>query len=104
MSTHLDKYEVDQALKEEYITYVQSTLGELERLLHSLKAEYTLSSRDDIRRQFHSLKGTGTSYGFPEITQICGRLEDAIKQEHIELFYLLRAGIEDIRQALKNPY
>lgn len=39
---------------------------------------------EDLRTEFHKLKGTGRTYGLPEITQIGGAIE--VLCDHPELF------------------
>ena len=102
MST-FGSFEVDQQMKDEYLAYGQSTLDDIERALLSLSTEETSSKLEDIRRQIHSLKGTGTSYGFPDVTRICGLLEDSIKQQRSGLLEFLKEGMKDLRDVLKKP-
>ncbi len=103
MTAHSGNFEVDPQLKEEYVAYGQSTLDDIEKALHALGTEDSAPKMEDIRRQIHSLKGTGTSYGFPEITKICAVLEDSIKQQKLGLLDLLLDGIKDMRKTLKKP-
>jgi hypothetical protein len=39
---------------------------------------------DEIRRLSHNLKGTGTSYGFPDITRLGAGIEKASKEQNLE--------------------
>ena len=103
MTTNIKNFELDQGLKEEYLAYAQSTINDLESALNSLGTEVITSRLGDIQRQIHSLKGTGTSYGFPEITRICRHLEDCIKLQKLDLLENLHDGIKNIREVLRKP-
>lgn len=66
--------------------------GKLSEILAELKAEYRTSfprklqklrdaaatgDNDLLREEFHKLKGTGKTYGFPEVSVICEAMEFA---------------------------
>jgi CheY-like chemotaxis protein len=54
-------------------------LAKRERELPVLQGLLDRSEFDDMRRIGHNLKGTGTSYGFPELTRIGKAIEEASK-------------------------
>jgi len=49
----------------------------LERNAHGIDEALRLGDIEAVRRFGHGLKGSGSSYGFPEITRLGGRLEAA---------------------------
>lgn len=66
--------------------------GKLSEILAELKAEYRTQfprklqklrtvfdggDRDALREEFHKLKGTGKTYGFPEVSILCEVMEHA---------------------------
>jgi CheY-like chemotaxis protein len=55
--------------------FLERRVGELELLRRALAAADHL----EIRRIGHNLKGVGTSFGFPEFTELGGRLESAAR-------------------------
>jgi HPt (histidine-containing phosphotransfer) domain-containing protein len=91
-------FAIDQNLKDEYREYVLTTLDQIEKMLASDEINQTWTSWDEARRHLHSLKGTGTYYGFPEITALSGALEDLAKQNDLSALPQLRSGLEEIRQ------
>lgn len=60
--------EVLAELKAEYLQSLPVKIAKLEKLL----AEEAWS---DLTEEFHKLKGTGKTYGFPEISILCEKLE-----------------------------
>ncbi len=58
---------------------IESSIGRLE------EAPGDVAALTDLRRDFHGLSGTGTSYGFPEVTRVCRTVD-------VEAVGLLRAG------------
>lgn len=62
--------------------------------LRSLLADHRL---DEMRRIAHRMKGTGTSYGLPEITRLGGALETAAESADDNA---LRALLDHLEAAL----
>ena len=50
-------------LREEYVAELPAKIQEIEKNLQS-------SNHDQLRDNFHKLKGTGKTYGIPEISQL----------------------------------
>lgn len=59
--------------------YRQAIVGRVAELQSALRhAENGVATADDaIRRIAHSLRGSGATYGFPEVTDAAGAVEDA---------------------------
>ena len=69
--------DIPQGLEKLARRYISTRLQELpvfENLLG--RSEF-----DEIRRLSHNLKGTGTSYGFPDITRLAAAMERASKEQ-----------------------
>ena len=60
--------EVLAELKAEYLQSLPTKIAKLEKLLAS-------ESWTELTEEFHKLKGTGKTYGFPEISILCEKLE-----------------------------
>lgn len=103
MTRTSSQFTVDTSLKEEYKAYVQTTLEDIEKILSSDDGNLTPIPWDDIKRHLHTLKGTGTSYGFPEITALAGSLEDSLKQKEFLKVLELKSGLDKIRQVVAPP-
>ena len=72
MASSLDL--VLKSLRESY----QKTLPDK---LNQLKEFREKHLSDELRQIAHKLKGSGQSYGFPEVSEICRRLEMAAELE-----------------------
>ena len=57
-----------QELQVDYLTQFPKRLQQLEQLSQQLDIE-------TLAMEYHKLKGTGKTYGFPEISQLCEMLE-----------------------------
>jgi CheY-like chemotaxis protein len=55
------------------------------RELQTLQTALASSDHQEIRRIGHNLKGVGGSFGFPELTELGGRLENAARADDREL-------------------
>ena len=75
-----------------YINVRQKELPVFQRLLESAEFE-------EIRRLSHNLKGTGTSYGFPDITRLGAAIESASKQKDISDLSLQMLALSDYVEA-----
>lgn len=68
-----------QALKVSYITQLKERQAILERLLAACSQNtLSLEERTELKSQAHKLAGTGTTYGFPDISEHGRTLEDAL--------------------------
>jgi HPt (histidine-containing phosphotransfer) domain-containing protein len=87
-------------------TAKQSTMEELRAgYLHSLPNKHTtmvnaLAARDfkGICRLAHQLKGSGLSYGYPQISDLAVRLEDAAENRRVPLLESLLIEFRDLME------
>jgi chemotaxis protein histidine kinase CheA len=63
-------------LRAEYAAELPGLLHALAALLEEAAAD--AAAVDPARRAAHRLRGTGGSYGFTEVTEVAGRIEDAL--------------------------
>ena len=63
--------------------------------LLTLRAALASSDHQEIRRIGHNLKGVGGSFGFPELTELGGRLENAARADDRELMSALVDELAD---------
>ncbi len=56
-------------LKKEYIQELPDKISHLESLMSP-------PNQAELESEFHKLKGTGKTYGLPEVTEICEKAED----------------------------
>jgi hypothetical protein len=85
------------SLSEHYEGSLRKRLPELEAWLDALDGEDAGAAREAIRRSAHQLRGTGTSFGFPGITDRGAAVELATADELGAALVLL---IDEIRDAL----
>jgi CheY-like chemotaxis protein/HPt (histidine-containing phosphotransfer) domain-containing protein len=80
--------------------YRQAVVGRMAELQAALREAQSgvMASDDTLRRIAHSLRGSGATYGFPEVTEAAGQLEDAhtgdLEQRAQQLMVVLRGVIE----------
>lgn len=71
---------IDQLMKELQVDYLKTITAKITSL------EGFLESQDlpALKNEFHKMKGTGKTYGVPEITQIAAAAEELLKVESPE--------------------
>jgi HPt (histidine-containing phosphotransfer) domain-containing protein len=62
------------ALLEAYVRYLSGVEVQLQDAVRA-------GNWDDVRRLAHRLRGTGASYGFPQITELAAECERAISRD-----------------------
>ena len=67
----------DQEIAELIPGFVTRLPGQLDEMRQAQAA----GNYDDLRRLAHRLKGAGSSYGFPQLTECCKELEEAAKNQ-----------------------
>jgi len=81
---------------------VQAFVGRLPQRVESMLSLLAVNDMEELRRLLHQLKGAGTGYGFPKLTETAARAEsliktsaqiDAIRDGVDELIALIR-GVE----------
>ena len=65
----------DELIGELRAEYLESFHGKYEQMLQSFKQGQWSS----LEMEFHKLKGTGRTYGAPEVTQLSERMEQICK-------------------------
>ena len=81
-----------QALIKEYLEYLKGLLPEVREKLAD-------SSYDDVYKYAHNIKGTGTSYGFVELTGLGAEICQEIKAEN---YALLSEKLDSIEALLDS--
>ena len=74
--------DVPEGLEEAAKRYLQSRKDELPRLTELV----TEGHFDKLRVLAHNMKGTGTSFGFPDLTRLGGLLESSAKEQNAAVF------------------
>lgn len=54
----------------------QEYLAELPNIISNLKTAHQQTNGEEVHRIFHQLKGSGKTYGFDEITELCKIMEE----------------------------
>ena len=67
-------------LKQFYKSALQARIEAIETAATTMDAD-PAGARATIRRFAHSLRGSGTTYGFPQITEAAGAVEDASDED-----------------------
>ena len=77
--------------------YLESRIEEVPVLLRLLES----SDYEEIRTLSHNMKGTGSAYGFPELTRLGAEMESAAKISDRETlsarFAELRSYVDQVR-------
>ncbi len=66
------------ALRRSYASRLGDKIAALEEALAAIRVEPTADAVEHAWHLAHRMKGTGTSYGFPELTAACGEVEAAL--------------------------
>lgn len=74
-------------LKEEYLKALPKKIEKINQLLEEEKW-------NELHDEFHKLKGTGKTYGFPQISQVCQILENLSAMRPIQDKSLFIQGSE----------
>lgn len=62
----------EELLKSLQAEYLAALPKKIETILHQIQD----AALNELRESFHKLKGTGTTYGLPEVTELAELLED----------------------------
>lgn len=66
------------ALSVVFSQQLPNTISEIEQLIEKSIAEKKLAIASDAARKAHMLRGTAASYGFPQISNLMGKIEDTL--------------------------
>ena len=57
--------------------------ADLPRKIEQIQADLESNNNEEVRNGFHKLKGTGKTYGLPEVSELCAVVEElCIKAQH----------------------
>lgn len=73
--------DLDQLLKELKESYLKALPQKIEILQGHIKDQ----NWDQVVEESHKLKGTGRTYGFPEVTRVASRIEDLAEDQSTRL-------------------
>lgn len=81
-------------------------LGKLPEKILVLKSHHQSKKWIELEEEFHKLKGTGKTYGFPDISVVCEKLEFLIQQENLsqQKFTQLCPIVDESIQLLEQMY
>ena len=71
--------EIFKELQVKYISESNEKIGEPNKLFDAYCLSKTSENLSEFRRAVHSLKGSGKSFGFPQITWVASDIEDVLK-------------------------
>ncbi len=83
-------------LKSDYLKKLPSKIANLRTLTEAQNWE-------GLEDEYHKLKGTGKTYGFPEISTICEKLEFLVQQKHHQNPELFQ-GANDLLEKMHQSY
>ncbi len=72
---------IENTLKELYLSYIQS----LPEKIQALETHLHNNDQVALRDNFHRMKGSGATYGVPEISELSAVMEQLCKREHLDL-------------------
>jgi chemotaxis protein histidine kinase CheA len=83
VGTGSDISNVLQKLKEKYLSELPTKIDDMEEIaLRMDDPDGFVANSPELYRLAHSLKGSAGSYGFPDLTAICHRVEDYLEPEY----------------------
>jgi len=68
-----------QALRADYLRNSAARLDAISRLIGRLERRPSGAALRDLRTRFHGLRGSGLTYGFPAVSVLGGRGEEACR-------------------------
>lgn len=66
-------------LQQDYTRRLPDKIGEIEQLWQTVQEQPETDSLQQLARLCHTLAGSGTSYGFAEVTEQCRQLEQLLR-------------------------
>ncbi len=82
-------------LRQGYLTALAGRIALLQRLSEKL-------NWDAIREEYHKIKGTGTTYGFPDLTRLCETMEELCRDKDRRRPEHLHAALELLNYLLQT--
>lgn len=80
-------------LKSDYLNILPERIANIEKLLME-------KNWQQLHVEFHKLKGTGKTYGFPEVSEICEKMEKATL--HPADYHLVPGGLAELKKILEK--
>lgn len=84
----------EEMMKELRTEYVAT----LPQKMSDVQAHYTARSRDVLRDDFHKMKGTGKTYGIPEISELGEVVEKLCLNDNIPIDKFIPTAIKLLEQ------
>jgi HPt (histidine-containing phosphotransfer) domain-containing protein len=98
-----DMQEKFRQLQQQYAANLPEKIAALERDWQAvIQNQADTTQYQTLIRAFHTLAGSGGSYGFPAITNLCREIEDALESAHPPLTAVLKLEIDNKLVALKQ--
>lgn len=98
-SNALKKSELNDLFAELKGEYLDSFPEKIE----TIRGFWQSTQRDGLQNEFHKIKGTGTTYGLPEVTEIAEILEEMCERNGDKLGMSLVIAL-DLLQKICNSY
>ncbi len=80
---------------------VEDFVGGLDERLRELREAYAKLDWQALCTYAHRMKGASGSYGFPDMSKLCGTMEDNFKAQRADQFADWAAQFEALTQAAK---
>ena len=81
-------------LKKEYISELPAKINYIETLIEQ-------SNQTELENEFHKLKGTGKTYGVPEVSIICEKAEEACNSNAMNWLEVSRDANLELKNVVK---
>jgi len=94
-----------QLLRQQYAEKLPARITALEQQWHGLNPDPQSVQYENLIREFHSLAGSGTSFGFPQITTVSRDIENILlgaKSTNVQLSEQVKADINAKLSSLKQ--
>jgi HPt (histidine-containing phosphotransfer) domain-containing protein len=88
----------EEILRELRCSYMRSLADKLTRLTEALQTH----NLPDANRLGHQLKGSGRSYGFPEVSEIGARIEEAASDRRLVALEAMLLELKELVQRLEQ--
>jgi signal transduction histidine kinase/DNA-binding NarL/FixJ family response regulator len=79
---------------------VEAFVGRMPERVRSISDLLARRELDELRRTVHQLKGAGTGYGFPKITDAAAKVESLIKS--VAEIDAIRAGVKELTSIIRS--
>ncbi len=91
-----------RALQQQFRSSLPDRLREIIRLGENwLTTETSAVTNGDFQQRVHDLAGSAGSYGFPEITQLCKKIEEAIRDNQAVSKEIIHTWLNQLQTFIK---